>query len=134
METKQDSPFTYEKRVTQDIYLTPAVGKHTYTLIWLHGLGDSSEGFLDFFHCKAPKLPNTETKVILLQAPTQPVSSMGGASMPSWYDMVPSGKGEETTDDEVQIAKSTKRVMQVINQEAKVLGGDYKKVFLGGFS
>ena len=54
--------------------------------------------------------------------------------MASWYDMVPSGKGEETTDDEVQIAKSTKRVMQVINQEAKALGGDYKKVFLGGFS
>ena len=119
--------------MTQDIYLTPT-GKHTYTLIWLHGLGDSSEGFLDFFHCKAPRLPNYETKVILLQAPTQPVSSMGGASMPSWYDMVPSGKGEETTDDEVQIAKSTKRVMQVINQEAKALGGDYKKVFLGGFS
>ena len=41
--------FYFERKPTNDIYLTPE-GEHKYTLIWMHGLGDSSDGFLDFFY------------------------------------------------------------------------------------
>ncbi len=64
-----DLPFNLEKKPSHDIYLTPKSGEHKYTLIWMHGLGDSSEGFLDFFQCPKPWLPNLNTKVILLNAP-----------------------------------------------------------------
>ena len=54
--------FFYEKKDNEDIYLTPE-GEHKYTLVWMHGLGDSSEGFLDFFYSDDTLLPH---KVISL--------------------------------------------------------------------
>ncbi len=47
-----------------DIYLTPKSGNFQYTLIWLHGLGDSAEGFLDFFTSSTSPIPNTVRKSI----------------------------------------------------------------------
>jgi hypothetical protein len=47
----QDSEFEFnfkKSNIARDIYLTPS-GEHKFTVIWLHGLGDSAEGFLDFF-------------------------------------------------------------------------------------
>jgi phospholipase/carboxylesterase len=41
----------------KDIYLTP-VDEHKYTIIWMHGLGDSASGFLDFFYCTKSIVPN----------------------------------------------------------------------------
>jgi predicted esterase len=53
---------TFVKKPNNDIYLTPAEGgEHKFTLIWMHGLGDSSEGFLDFFYAKNPVLSNNVT-------------------------------------------------------------------------
>lgn len=40
-----------------DIILHP-VEEHKYTIIWMHGLGDSASGFLDFFYSKNPVVPN----------------------------------------------------------------------------
>ncbi len=61
---KSGTGFTFEKKPNNDIYLTPEA-EHKYTLIWMHGLGDSSEGFLDFFYTKKENiLPN---KVIINQ-------------------------------------------------------------------
>ena len=49
--------FTYEKKPSGCIYLSPTQ-EHKYTIIWMHGLGDSSEGFLDFFYSKKSVVPN----------------------------------------------------------------------------
>jgi phospholipase/carboxylesterase len=35
-------------RKGRDIYIEPLI-KHDNTLIWLHGLGDSANGFLEIF-------------------------------------------------------------------------------------
>ena len=67
MESQKKFVFKIEKKPT-DITLTP-VAEHKFTLIWLHGLGDTAEGFLDFFYSDKPWLPNHNTKVILLEAP-----------------------------------------------------------------
>ena len=32
-----------------NIYLTPKDGKYNYIIIFLHGLGDRAESYLDFF-------------------------------------------------------------------------------------
>ena len=50
------------------------------------------------------------------------MTCMGGAVMSSWFDMTCTGNGDEYYEDEVQIAKSTKRITQVIQQEVKMLG------------
>ena len=60
--------------------------KPLFSLIWLHGLGDTSEGFLDFFSLEqSPVFMGGRVK--LLQAPLRPVSINGGAKFPSWYDI-----------------------------------------------
>ena len=130
--TSSQFGFSFVKKPNFDIYLTPTDAEHKYTLIWMHGLGDSSEGFLDFFYTRKSVVPNKNTKVILLNAPKQPITINGGASMNSWYDIY--ALGSEPRADEVQIAKSTKRVLGVVSEEAKALGDDYKKIFIGGFS
>lgn len=70
MEGVKPSKFGYyfEKK-EKDIYLTPSVGEHKFTLVWMHGLGDSAQGFLDFFYSDESIISNKNTKVILLNAP-----------------------------------------------------------------
>ena len=91
--------------------------EHKWTLLFLQGLGDSSDGFLDFFYTRKSILPNPNTKVILLNAPKQPVTINGGATMNSWYD-IRSLTAAADSEDEVQIAASTRRVQKVIDAEA----------------
>ena len=72
-------------KVNKSILLS--LEKPYYSLIWLHGLGDSSAGFLDFF--QMPQSPVFKgARVKLLHAPFQPVTINGGMTMPSWYDIV----------------------------------------------
>lgn len=59
--------YTLTKR-NNDIILTPKSGKHERTIIWLHGLGDSAEGFEDVFNTKY-SFVDAKTKVVLLTAP-----------------------------------------------------------------
>jgi predicted esterase len=53
--------------------------------------------------------------------------------MNSWYDILEL-KGPSVKVDEISIAKSTKRILAVVDEEAKALNLDYSKVFIGGFS
>ena len=71
-------------------------------------------------------------KVVLLNAQSQPVTINRGMEMNSWFDIT--ALGETLSVNEDQIATSTARVTQVLEEEAKALGGDYSKVFIGGFS
>lgn len=52
-------------RVNRDLIVTPEL-EHKYTLIWMHGLGDSAEGWVDLFSSKQPQ--GQHTKVVLLTA------------------------------------------------------------------
>ena len=53
----EEKPLRFGYRISEtddkDIVLTPE-GEHKYTVIWMHGLGDSAEGFLDFFYSPDP--------------------------------------------------------------------------------
>lgn len=78
------------------------------SLIWLHGLGDSSEGFLSFFtHALSPLYRGVRIK--LLQAPTIPVTINQFAEMPAWYDIKSTArfKGEESSVFDMQQVESS---------------------------
>ena len=112
MESETKFGFNIERKPS-DITLSP-VDEHRFTLIWLHGLGDVADSFVDFFYSPNPWLPNKNTKVILLQAPKQPVSINDGQLVPSWYDISYIPGSSKTQDNEMQIAKTNKRIQQVI--------------------
>ena len=76
---------------------------HTHSLVWLHGLGDSAQGFVDVFtDDRLIELPKG-CKVILPTAPIRSVTLNGGMKMTSWYDIMgekKEGKLDATFFDE----------------------------------
>lgn len=108
-------------RVGQDLILNPEAQK--YTLIWLHGLGDTAQGFVPVFN-RFSLLE--DCKYVLLTAPKRPVTVNGGIRMNSWFDIKDMNKRD--MNDEVK--DSAARVGEVIFQEMS----HHRNVFLGGFS
>eukprot|EP00419_Tripos_fusus_P057256 CAMPEP_0172925888 /NCGR_PEP_ID=MMETSP1075-20121228/214574_1 /TAXON_ID=2916 /ORGANISM="Ceratium fusus, Strain PA161109" /LENGTH=248 /DNA_ID=CAMNT_0013786849 /DNA_START=204 /DNA_END=947 /DNA_ORIENTATION=- len=58
---------------------------HDATVIWLHGLGDTGQGWADTAQALQPALPTT--LFLYPTAPNQRVTCNGGKSMPSWFDI-----------------------------------------------
>jgi predicted esterase len=65
----------------------PAVTKHTATVIFLHGLGDSGEGWRPVANLLSKKEGLGHIKWVLPHAPTQRVSVNRGLEMPAWFDI-----------------------------------------------
>jgi len=123
-------------RKDQDIIITPKDKPHTETIIFLHGLGDTADGWFSLFYSKQSPVRDT-TKVVLLTAPKAPVSINFGMTTTSWYDIKSISIDESTftkTHGLEEIKTNTKRVVTVLENEIKELNGDSKKVFIGGFS
>jgi phospholipase/carboxylesterase len=117
--------------VDRDITLTPNEG-HDSTLIFMHGLGDSAEGYIDVFNSNAKPIPN-KMKVVLLTAPQSAVTINSGMVMNSWYDI----KDFNRNDDSIEksdVDKNSERIKKVIEIEVAKLNGKYNKIFIGGFS
>ena len=113
------------------IYMTPDT-KDSYkkVLFFMHGLGDSADSFVTLFQ----QFPVKETKVVLLNAENKPVTINGGASMPSWYDILDLHKRDESAISKKDVEESSKRIMTYVNDELPGVNNDFSKVFLGGFS
>ena len=75
---------------------------HKYSLVWLHGLGDSAYGFKDAFLDEKLNIVPPSCKVILPTAPTRAVSINMGAKMTSWYDILSLDRPSSWTIDQVE--------------------------------
>ncbi|XP_074103465.1 acyl-protein thioesterase 1 [Cotesia typhae] len=104
-----------------------ATTKHTATLIFFHGLGDTGHGWATSMGAiKAPHM-----KVICPTAPTMPVTLNAGFKMPSWFDLrTLDATGPE---DEEGIRKASEMVHGMIAEEVAA-GIPSKRIVLGGFS
>lgn len=102
----------------------------TSCVIWLHGLGDSGEGF-------APIVPmlglpkNHGIRFVFPHAPEQAVTINQGYVMRSWYDIKSMDLHNRADMDGV--LDSEKRV-QALLQEQIDLGIEAKNIVLAGFS
>lgn len=103
--------------------------KPSSCVIFLHGLGDTAEGWLHGAHFLAASLP--QTRFLLPTAPIQPVSLNGGMAMPSWYDI--RGLGERADEPCDGIEESRKTVEGLI-QEQLDAGMTSERIILAGFS
>lgn len=66
----------------------PALARHTATVIFLHGLGDTRDGWSFAVENWRRRQRLDEVKFILPQAPSIPITVNGGMRMPGWYDIV----------------------------------------------
>ncbi|XP_049807712.1 acyl-protein thioesterase 1 isoform X1 [Schistocerca nitens] len=104
-----------------------ATAKHTATVIFLHGLGDTGHGWASGMGA----IRSPHVKVICPTAPTMPVTLNGGFRMPSWFDLrTLDANGPE---DEEGIKRATELVHGMIEQEVKA-GIPSNRIVLGGFS
>ncbi|KAL5017451.1 hypothetical protein ScPMuIL_007040 [Solemya velum] len=101
--------------------------KHTATLIFLHGLGDTGHGWADSF--RSLKLKNI--RCVCPNAPYQPVTLNGGMKMPSWFDIL--GLKPESPEDEDGIKRASDTLKQLIAEEEKS-GIPSNRIMVGGFS
>ena len=102
----------------------------TAAVIWLHGLGDSGDGF-------APIVPQLRLpadhgiRFIFPHAPKQPVTINGGMVMRAWYDI----KTMDLTDraDETGVRQSAELVSTLLNK-VMASGIAPENIMLAGFS
>jgi predicted esterase len=100
------------------------------TVIICHGLGDTSDGFVDVAERLSAALPYA--KFVLPTAPTRRVTMNGGVEMRSWYDIV----GLDKRSNEVceGIEESRARLASLVEHETSALGLPRRRVVLAGFS
>ncbi|VEN59558.1 unnamed protein product [Callosobruchus maculatus] len=101
--------------------------KHTATLIFLHGLGDTGQGWASAMAALRPP----HVKVICPTANTMPVTLNGGYRMPSWFDL--KTLDESGPEDEPGIKAAAKQVHTLIDSEISA-GIAADRIVVGGFS
>ena len=116
--------------MADDAIVLPAPGKHTATVIWLHGLGADGNDFVPI----VPHLgldADHGIKFIFPQAPMRPVTLNMGMTMRAWYDI--KELSVEGREDAEGMAESAQRVEGLIADEQD--GGiDTRMIVIAGFS
>ncbi|RRS07396.1 carboxylesterase [Pseudoalteromonas sp. J010] len=108
----------------------PAAGEHKASIIWLHGLGDSGNGFLPI----APELNLPDelgVQFIFPHAPEQPVTINGGMVMRAWYDIKSFDLDKRA--DEQGVRDSSAQVEALIQTQLDK-GIPANRIILAGFS
>eukprot|EP00030_Apusomonadida_sp_AF-17_P001117 a179702_96.p1 GENE.a179702_96~~a179702_96.p1 ORF type:complete len:278 (-),score=84.24 a179702_96:169-915(-) len=109
----------------------PAGGAaHTRTVIWMHGLGDSSDGFKDVFESML-ELPGT--RVVLPNAPVRRITCNGGMKMRGWYDIKSISERAADMEDLDGIRSSAAALSELIAEETALVGSA-AAITIGGFS
>ena len=111
------------------IIVHPDEGKHSATIVLMHGLGDSADGWIDIaeqFHQQLPWV-----KFIVPSAASRPITMNGGFQMPGWYDIV--GLDDRAGESCEGIEDSITLVRDLMSAENK-LGIPYDRMMLAGFS
>lgn len=111
----------------------PARTAQTATVIFLHGLGDSPEGWAFLAQEAARQRRLQHVKFVFAKAPDQPVTLNYGMEMPSWYDIKALGNVMGLQDEEGILA-SVDRVKQIIKEELDEGVVDTPRIVIGGFS
>ncbi|KAJ3556191.1 hypothetical protein NP233_g12036 [Leucocoprinus birnbaumii] len=109
----------------------PAVKKHTASVIFIHGLGDTGFGWKPVMDMLREDKGLQHVKWILPHAPTQRVTANMGMEMPSWFDIY--SFSFDSDEDKSGMLKSKGLITKIIEDEI-ASGIDANRIFLGGFS
>ncbi|KAH9062742.1 Phospholipase/carboxylesterase/thioesterase [Lactarius vividus] len=109
-----------------------AISKHTATVIFLHGLGDTGYGWSQPVSAIFRKDPGlSHIKWVLPHAPSVPVTANSGLTMPAWFDI--RSFDFSTDEDEVGMLSTVSYINQLISAEVDS-GIDPGQIVVGGFS
>lgn len=107
-------------------------GAHTASVIFLHGLGDSGDGWASLMPEMDPLLAASPTvRYILPHAPTRPITLNGGMAMPGWFDIL--GLSSDASEDAAGLSAAAERVEAIMAAEVAA-GIPPERIVLAGFS
>eukprot|EP01083_Nonionella_stella_P032290 88376_1 len=122
---KPQKKLVYPKPIVID-----ASEKHTATVIWMHGLGDTGKGWYSYMLSFSKSLPYI--KFILPTAPKRPITCSNGYVMNGWYDIASLQNRQLNTydgkDDSMQYIHS------LIDIEINTSKISSHRIVIGGFS
>ena len=129
------------KKINEDLILLPKNNNQQYTtvLIWLTGLEEPPEDFESMFNYNPSLLPHPErNKIIILCGEKKKITGFKGDIIYgdecySWFDVYKFDDISMNSINFEDVKKSANRIIKIIEEEAKYLGG-YENIFLGGFS
>lgn len=107
-----------------------ATSRHTATLIFLHGLGDTGMGWAGALNTIRPAY----MKVICPTAPVAPVTINGGMTMPSWYDIRSLNASDEDREDMEGVESARTFLNGLIDGEVNNSAIERERIVVGGFS
>ena len=108
-------------------FRVPPAEEATSVLIFLHGLGDTGQGWAKQFKSMSLK----HTKCVFPNADMKSVTLNSGAAMPAWYDIL--SLDQDGKEDEAGIKDAADDVKHLIAREV-AQGFSPDKIILGGFS
>jgi len=110
-----------------------AVKKHTATVIFAHGLGDSGAGWMPIAENWRRRGKFEEVAFIFPNAPNIPITVNYSMRMPGWYDITTFNDLQGKSHDEAGILKSRDYFNSLIKAETDK-GIPSSRIILGGFS
>ncbi|GMF06772.1 unnamed protein product [Ambrosiozyma monospora] len=109
-----------------------APAKATATMIIIHGLGDSGQGWTflsDAFH----QMPDFQhINFVFPNAPTKPLSVAGGQLVPQWFDIYEFGN-PNAKSDVPGFFNTVDQIKDLVKKEVEN-GIPAERVLIGGFS
>lgn len=100
---------------------------HMFTLFWLHGLGDTADGWRD----GVSAFQLRRTRVVLPTAPVRPVTINGGMAMNAWFDIA--GLTIGAREDVAGIEEACAALGALVRKEIAA-GTPAARIAVGGFS
>ena len=111
--------------------------KDKAAIIFLHGLGDSPDGWSSLAEALPnlrPSLAKLDITYVFPPANMVGITVNGGEKMPGWFDVYDWPIGVDAKDDPKGLAMSVKRVEKIVTQLNEEEGIPPSRVVLGGFS
>jgi len=110
-----------------DPVVVPASSQHTATVIFLHGLGDSGNGWAPTISAIKPPC----VKLVCPSANKMAVTLNSGFQMPSWFDL--KSLNPNGPEDEAGVKAAAEYVNKLIEAEISA-GIASSRIIIGGFS
>ncbi|KAM6496174.1 Phospholipase/Carboxylesterase domain containing protein [Amanita muscaria] len=109
----------------------PATQKHTATVIFVHGFGNTGRGLIPVADILKTDPELSHVKWVLPESPRRPVTANADMVIPSWPDVY--NFGFDGTEDEAGMLQTSRQLNELITAEVNT-GIDASRIVLGGFS
>jgi len=113
--------------------VVPAATRHTATLIFLHGLGDTGYGWSSIAENFRLRRKFDEAAMIFPHARPMPITCNMGMVMPGWYDIKDFGNLPNAEEDQAGMLQSVSTINKIIGEQVDK-GISPERIIVGGFS